>query len=266
MNPEAPIGIFDSGIGGLSIAMEIRRELPNEHLIYVADSGFAPYGERPPEEITQRCRRIAAFLLEQGVKTIVVACNTATAAAIHSLRTEFNLPVIGVEPGLKPAALNTRNGTIGILATRGTLSSDKYNRLVDQHGKQVRVISQICDGLADQVENGLIQSEETRKLLNSYLSPLLQQGVDTIALGCTHYPFLKPMIHELDSSLDIIDTSQAVARETRRRLEARDLQRPEGAQSQTRFFTSGEQQRVMFNARLLCQELLPEKAERLPEL
>ena len=266
MNSEAPIGIFDSGIGGLSIAMEIRRELPHEHLLYVADSGFAPYGEKSPLEIIQRCRKITAFLLAQGVKTIVVACNTATAAAIHSLRAEFDLPVIGVEPGLKPAALNTRNGTIGILATRGTLSSDKYSRLIDQHGKRVQVISQICDGLADQVENGLTRSDETRKLLNKYLSPLLQQGVDTIALGCTHYPFLKPMIHELDAGLDIIDTSQAVARETRRRLEALDLQRRNGPQGRTRFFTSGEQKSVMLNARQLCKDLVPETVEKLPDL
>ena len=266
MNSEAPIGIFDSGLGGLSIAMEIRQELPQEHLLYVADSAHAPYGERQPEEIEDRCRKIATFMLQQGVKTIVVACNTATAASAHSLRNEFDLPVIGVEPGLKPAALATRSGSIGVLATRGTLSSDKYNRLLDQHGKQVQVFSQICDGLADRIEHGQIHCNETRDLLKKYLAPLLRQRVDTIALGCTHYPFLKSMIHEQDSALNIIDTSGAVARETRRRLETLNLQRADGPRAEVRFFTSGKQEKVKHNAQLLCQGLVPEKVEKLPEL
>ncbi|MET0024967.1 MAG: glutamate racemase [Sedimenticola sp.] len=241
MKPTSPIGVFDSGIGGLSILNHLHRTLPNEDLVYVADNGFAPYGERSPDEIRSRSRHIARFLVGQDVKAIVVACNTATAVSIADLRQQFDLPIIGVEPGLKPAANRTRSGVIGILATQGTLGSEKYSHLVDRHGREVAVVSQVCNGLADRVEQGLIDNDETRSLLAGYLQPMIEQGADTIALGCTHYPFLIPEIRRITGeAMEIIDTGQAVASETARRLEAVNRNPQADRVGNVSFFSSGE--------------------------
>ena len=215
-----PIGVFDSGVGGLSILKEIRRELPNEDLLYVADSAHVPYGEKSVEYVERRSIAIAEFLIGSGAKAVVVACNTATAAAIHSLRGRFSLPIIGIEPAVKPAAEATRSGVVGILATSGTLASDRFSSLRSRFDSEVEVLVQPCTGLVEQVERADLESDATRKLLEKHLARLLDRGADVIVLGCTHYPFLAPLIREIAGpAVSLIDPSAAVAREVRRRLE-----------------------------------------------
>ena len=192
--PEAAIGVFDSGVGGLSVLREVRAALPAEDLLYVADSGAAPYGERPAEFIVERARAIVEFFFERQTKAIVVACNTATAVAIQSLRSRYPVPMIAIEPAVKPAAEQSRSGVIGILATSQTLASENFLRLAEKYGRGVRVLTQACPGLVEQVEKGDLQGDKTREMVAGYLAPLLAAGADTIVLGCTHYPFLISLI------------------------------------------------------------------------
>lgn len=223
---DAPIGIFDSGIGGLSVLRHIRLALPHEHLIYFADSGFAPYGEKPESAIIERCLAIADFLRTRQIKLLVVACNSATAAAISALRSRYpDLPLVGVEPGLKPSSLATRSGVVGVMATAATLSSQKFGTLL--HGivaeTGVRFILQPCHGLAAQIERGELYSPATVRLLHQYLEPILAEEADTIVLGCTHYPFVRPAMEDIlrrrtSAPIQIIDTGEPVARQTLRRL------------------------------------------------
>lgn len=240
MSQAAPVGVFDSGVGGLSVLLEIQRLLPNETLLYVADSGHVPYGEKTPEFIRQRSLVITDFLLEQGAKALVVACNTATAAAINELRAAYpQLPIIGMEPAVKPAAAATRSGVVGVLATTGTLQSAKFAALLDRFASDVRVITRPCPGLVELIEAGQLHSEVTRTLLRGYVEPLLAEGCDTLILGCTHYPFIKPLLLELvPPSVSLIDTGMAVARQLQRLLGERDLlaHSPGAA---TRLWTSG---------------------------
>jgi len=216
---DAPIGVFDSGVGGLSVLHEIRRELPHEDLLYVADSGHAPYGDKPGHHIEARSLAVSEFLLAQGAKAIVVACNTATSTAVATLRARYPVPVIAIEPAVKPAAASSRSGVVGILATSRTLGSDSFARLSARFGTSVDIVAQACPGLVERVEAGDLSGAETRALLTRYLAPLLERAADTIVLGCTHYPFLAPLIRELTGpSVSIIDPAAAVARELRRRL------------------------------------------------
>lgn len=246
---DAPIGIFDSGIGGLSVLRHVRSHLPHEHLLYVADSGYAPYGDKPEQAIVARSLAIADFLLARGAKALVVACNTATAAAIGGLRARYPaLPVVGVEPGLKPAAALTRSGTVGVLATEGTLASTKFTLLREQTAALtgVRFISQPCVGLADQVEKGELHSAATIMLIRRYVAPLIEQGADTLVLGCTHYPFVRRLIENATRSngappFPIVDTGEAVARQLLRLLTQQGLLRtPPGAGSLKAFTTGSE--------------------------
>ena len=225
MPNDAPVGVFDSGVGGLSVLREIRQLLPHERLFYVADSGHVPYGDKSPEFIRQRSQLIAGFLLEQGAKALVVACNTATAAAVLSLRETWpQLPIIGMEPAVKPAAAATRSGVVGVLATTGTLQSAKFAALLDRFASDVRVITQPCPGLVECVEAGELASPATRQLLQALVAPLLAQGCDTLILGCTHYPFIKPLLRQLvPASVSLIDTGEAVARHLQRLLAERGL-------------------------------------------
>jgi len=219
MDKNRPIGVFDSGVGGLSVLRRIRADLPHEKLLYVADSGHAPYGNKPDEFIAGRAVAITEFLLEQGVKAVVVACNTATAAAIVRLRARYPIPIIGIEPALKPAVALTRSGVVGILATGNTVRSDKFAHLLDQHGHRARVLVQPCPGLADCVEHGELSGPIPRALLERYLQPLLAEGVDTLVLGCTHYPFAIPVIEAIvGPQVQVIDPSPAVARQVQRLL------------------------------------------------
>ena len=240
MDNNNPVGVFDSGVGGLSVLRQIRADLPHETLLYVADSGHAPYGGQTLEFILRRSVAITEFLLERGAKVVVVACNTATAAAIAQLRRQFDIPVIGIEPAIKPAVAMTRSGVVGILATGHTVRSAKFADLLDRHGRQARVLAQPCPGLADCVEQGELGGLRPRILLERYLAPLLAEDADTLVLGCTHYPFLTPLIERLvGPEVSILDPSAAVARHLRNRLEALDLLADRGAPGGEGYFTSG---------------------------
>lgn len=238
---EAPIGVFDSGVGGLSVLAEIQRLLPNESLLYVADCGHIPYGEKTPEFIRQRCSVMAGFFREQGAKALVLACNTATVAGVADLRRDFpDWPIVGMEPAVKPAAAATRSGVVGVLATTGTLQSAKFAALLDRFAADVRVITQPCPGLVELIESGDLHSAELRQLLQSYVDPLLASGCDTIILGCTHYPFLKPMLKSMiPADISLIDTGAAVARQLQRLLAERDLLAA-GPNQAVRFWTSAD--------------------------
>lgn len=257
-----PIGVFDSGVGGLSVLRQIRAALPDEDLVYVADSGHAPYGTRPQQFIESRSIAIAKFLVAQEAKAIVVACNTATAAAIATLREKFDLPVVGMEPAVKPAVEATRSGVIGVLATSGTLESAKFASLVERFGSRSRVIVQPCPGLVEQVEKGDLAGIVTRELLERFLRPLLDQGADTVVLGCTHYPFIAPLLREMAPGVALIETGGAVSRQLARRLDEEALLAGQAGGGTERFWTSGDPQRLA--------DLLPQlwgcaaPVERLP--
>lgn len=242
MNPcAAPIGVFDSGVGGLSVLRHIREALPNEDMLYVADSAHAPYGTKTPEYIRARALALAQFFIEQGAKALVIACNTATAIAASELRERYALPIIGMEPAVKPAVAATRSGVIGVLATSGTLQSARYAALLENHGRGVRVVARAAHGLVECVERGETDSPYVRVLLGRYLEPMLQAGADTLVLGCTHYPFLRPAIHALvGDRMTLVDTGAAVARQVQRRLDAAGLLRRDNHPGKTRFWTSGD--------------------------
>lgn len=244
MSNNKPIGLFDSGVGGLSVLQHVQQLLPNEDILYVADSGYAPYGCKDEEFIEQRSRVITENLLEQGAKVIVIACNTATASIIEKFRKQYGIPFIGVEPGIKPAINISKNGSVGIMATVGTLSSTRYYELSNRFGRSVKLYNQACPGLADQVEAGQVDAPETLHLLNSFLSPLMQQQVDTIVLGCTHYSFLTSSIHKIvGESVSLVDTSRAIAEQLLRVLEQEKLTNLEGNETQSQgkvsYFTTG---------------------------
>ena len=225
---------------------EVRAALPAEDLLYVADSGAAPYGERPAEFIVERARAIVEFFFERQTKAIVVACNTATAVAIQSLRSRYPVPMIAIEPAVKPAAEQSRSGVIGILATSQTLASENFLRLAEKYGRGVRVLTQACPGLVEQVEKGDLHGDKTREMVAGYLAPLLAAGADTIVLGCTHYPFLISLIRAAAGpGVALIDPAQAVARELRRRLEAAALLGAGTTPGTERFWTSGSREQVL---------------------
>ena len=236
----APVGVFDSGVGGLSVLLEIRRQLPQESLPYVADSGYVPYGEKSPEQIRERSRAIAGFLLGQGAKALVVACNTATAAAVNDLRSIYDVPIIGMEPAVKPAAQATRSGIVGVLATTGTLQSAKFAALLDRFAGSVKVITQPCPGLVELIEQGELQGPRLEALLRGFTAPLLAAGCDTLILGCTHYPFVRDVLqHLLPPEVNLIDTGAAVARHLQARLVEAAMLAP-GPAAGERFWTSGD--------------------------
>ncbi|SHH20689.1 glutamate racemase [Massilia sp. CF038] len=228
VNADAPIGVFDSGVGGLSVLRHIQAQLPHEHLLYFADSGFAPYGNKPESVVAERSLAVAQFLVAQGAKALVVACNTATVAAIKLLRTHYPLmPIVGVEPGLKPAAAATRNGKVGVIATNVTIAGEKFLVLRDQitAASQAQFLLQGCPGLVEQIERGQLDDPATRAMLERFIAPLLQQGADTLVLGCTHYPFVQAAIETIiaehaQGEVKLIDTGHAVARQLARLLTA----------------------------------------------
>lgn len=242
---QAPVGLFDSGVGGLSVLREVRARLPDEALLYVADSGHVPYGEKSPEFIRERSQKIAEFLLGQGAKALVLACNTATAAAVADLRERYpELPIVGMEPAVKPAAAATRSGVVGVLATTGTLKSAKFAALLDRFASDVRVITQPCPGLVEQIEAGELDAPLTRELLQGWVEPLLAEGCDTLILGCTHYPFIEPVLRELvPESVSLVDTGAAVARHLQVLLDTRGL-RAVGPAAATRYWSSGDVQEM----------------------
>jgi len=221
------IGVMDSGVGGLSVLHHINRLMPYENLTYVADSQYAPYGNLNAKEITERCFEVADFLITQGVKAIVVACNTATAASIRLMRAKYTIPIIGMEPAVKPATLTSKKGVIGVLATVSTLNSTQFSTLLTTYSQHVQVHTQACTGLVECIELGEIESEKTKTLLTQYCSPLINLGVDTIVLGCTHYPFVHQLIKDIvGNDVTLIDTGVAVANHLQLTLENQALLTP----------------------------------------
>ncbi|WP_250472049.1 glutamate racemase [Caballeronia sp. GAFFF1] len=254
---DAPVGIFDSGLGGLSVLRAVRALLPHERLIYVADSLHAPYGERDDTFITGRTTAIGEWLVGQGVKALVVACNTATAQSIAHVRERLAIPLVGVEPGVKPAAAVSKTGVVGVLATQATLRSARFQSLLDRYAGNCRFICQPGHGLVQAVERCDTSSPELMALLESYLKPMLDAGADTLVLGCTHYPFLDRAIREIAGErLHIVDTSVAVARQLERLLDASGLRNADASVSTTPLFYStadGEPQRQLAASLLQIQ-------------
>ncbi|NIC43079.1 glutamate racemase [Aquabacterium sp. A08] len=260
----APIGVFDSGVGGLSVLREIRALLPGETLHYLADSGHAPYGDKTPAYVQARAEALVQALLAQGCKAVVVACNTVTGLSIRHLRERFpNVPIVAIEPAVKPAAAQTRSGVVGVLATRNTVHSPGLARLVAEHAHGVRVLAQACPGWVERVERGELDGPDTEAAVAEHLAPLLAQHADTLVLGCTHYPFLRPVIERVAGpGVAVLDPSAAVARELARRLEALRLRNPAGSGSE-RFWSSGDLARAAQVMGVLWPQ--PVAVERLAE-
>jgi glutamate racemase len=242
MRLSAPIGIFDSGVGGLSVLREIRRQLPYEDLIYIADQGHVPYGSRSLEQVRSYSETITRYLLSQETKIIVVACNTASAAALYHLRDTFpKLPFVGMEPAVKPAAEQTQSGVVGVLATPATFQGELFASVVERFANGVTVLQDTCPGLVDQIEKGELDTPETRVILGHALIPMLGQGIDQVVMGCTHYPFVIPLIQEIvGPDINVIDPAPAVARQVGRVLQARELQAAETQPGQAQYLTSGD--------------------------
>ena len=209
----AVIGVFDSGSGGLSVLREIRKILPDERYIYFSDNAYCPYGEKTAEFVTARSRAVTDLLLSKGAAAVVVACNTATAAAIASLRAEYSVPFVGMEPAVKPAASGTRSGVVGVLATAGTLRAAKYLNTKGQYADAVRIVERVGQGFVELVESLDLDSPHAESVVRTSLEPLLEAGADTIVLGCTHYPFLLPLMRRIaPADVRFIDPAPAVAR------------------------------------------------------
>ena len=244
------IGVFDSGVGGLSVLKAIRAALPHEDLIYVADSLFAPYGDKSPEYITQRTLKLGSWLESVGVRALTLACNTATSVAVKALREQTQLPVVAIEPAIKPAVALTQTGVIGVLATQQTVQSENVIGLCELHGQGKRIILQACPGWVELVEKGELHGEKTQMLVQKFIDPLVDEGVDTLVLGCTHYPFLQFVIERIyGKALNLLDPAQAVAKELVRRLdqlniEPKNKELPKFAEpsiaGRTRLMTTGD--------------------------
>lgn len=234
-----PIGIFDSGVGGTSIWKEIHTLLPYEDTIYLADSKNAPYGQKTKEEIISLSVKNTELLLSRGCKLIVVACNTATTNAISYLRENYKVPFIGIEPAIKPAALNSGTGTVGVLATKGTLSSSLFLKTSKDHAGEIILVEQEGVGLVPLIESGKINSTETKQLLINYIKPMLEANMDHMVLGCTHYPYLIPVLREiLPPHVSIIDCGTAVAKQTLAVLNKENLQNPKKTPGEIQFYTN----------------------------
>ena len=223
---ECPIEVFDSGLGGLSVLKEIHQLLPHENLIYVGDSVHAPYGDKSSNYVRERSQKITDFLLNQGAKAIVIACNTATAESADLLRANIDVPVIGLEPAIKPATQLSKNGVIAVLATQRTINSERLLGLTERYAQDKKVLAQACPGLVEQVEAYELSSDKTVSLLERYIHPLLDQGVDALILGCTHYPFLLPAIRNIvGNDIEILETGKPVALQLQRILKQHQLER-----------------------------------------
>ena len=235
-----PVGVFDSGIGGLSVLRDIRRRLPREDIVYFADSAHCPYGRRPEDEIRELTIHATTFLVEQGCKLIVIACNTASAMSLSLLRELFTVPIVGLEPAFKPAAQQTRNGRVGVMATEATLRGRSLLNLRSRFGEGIQVIALPCPGLVEAIESGDTGSPEVESLLARCLSPMIEAHVDTLVLGCTHYPCVRDAIFKLmGDHVTIIDSGGAVARQVQRVLEREECICSGPLPGNVRAFTSG---------------------------
>jgi glutamate racemase len=243
----APIGIFDSGVGGLTVLRSIRDQLPNQDLIYVADQAHVPYGPRTLEEVRGFADAITRFLMGLGCPLIVVACNAASAAALKTLRQTFpDTPFVGMEPAVKPAAEQTQTGIVGVLATPATFQSELYASVVERFANGVEILQDPCPGLVGQIEKGDLQGPQTRLILEKAIRPMLEKGIDTIVLGCTHYPFVIPLIQEIaGENVRVIDPAPAVARQTVRMMESHQIQVSSQEIGKTTCFTSGEPGKII---------------------
>ncbi|MBS1248776.1 MAG: Glutamate racemase [Chloroflexi bacterium] len=238
---QRPIGVFDSGVGGLSVLRAIHDRLPNEDVIFIADQAHVPYGPRPREEVREFAERITRYLLDRGAKLIVVACNTASAAALRALRETFpEVPFVGMEPAVKPAAERTRSGVVGVLATPATFQGELYASTVERFAQGVVVLQDTCPGLVGQIEKGDLEGKETRRILENALRPMLAQGMDRVVMGCTHYPFIIPLIKRIvGDDIEVVDPSLAIARQVERLLDQYDLRKVDGKAGRIRFMTTG---------------------------
>lgn len=251
-NPN-PIGVFDSGVGGLSVLRAIHQAYPEESLIYLADQDHVPYGPRTLEQVRGFSEAITRYLLGQDAKMIVVACNTASAAALHYLRRTFpHVPFVGMEPAVRPAAEHTQTGVVGVLATVATFQGALYASVIERFANGVIVLQDTCPGLVNQIEAGKLEAPETRAILEAALHPMLAQGIDTVVLGCTHYPFVIPAIQEVvGPKVRVIDPAPAVARQVGRILDLQLLRAPVGQDGGIRVITSGEPSRLESHLSLL---------------
>ena len=257
----APIGIFDSGLGGLSVLEAIHRQLPDESLIYVADSHYAPYGEKSDVFVRARSRALTKWLIARQAKMVVVACNTATTHAIASLRNEFTLPFVGVEPGVKPAVQASTTGIVGVLATAATLRSARFQTLLDQQAHEVRFVCQAGHGLVELIEHGGVNGSEMDALLRRYLTPMIEQGADTIVLGCTHYALLSPGIRRLfGDDLTLVETGHAVARRVDHQLGELGLRAAPRSKASIGYFSTAQAEADLAPLRQLTWRISPESA------
>ena len=242
ISSNSPIGIFDSGVGGISVLRAIRAQMPEESVIYFGDQGHIPYGPRPMEQIREFSEAITRFLLQQDAKIIVVACNTASAAALKSLRETFPaVQFVGMEPAVKPAAEHTHTGKVGVLATPATFQGALYASVVERFANGVGLFQNTCPGLVQEIEHGNLSGEETRRILEDALGPMLEKNIDTVVLGCTHYPFVIPLIQQIvGDSVRVIDPAPAVAKQTGRLLEANGLRSNSGSKGAVTLYTSGD--------------------------
>ncbi|HEX9012724.1 MAG TPA: glutamate racemase [Anaerolineaceae bacterium] len=243
VDPSSPLGIFDSGVGGLSVLRAVRARLPGESAHYFADQGHVPYGQRSLAEVRAFSEGAARFLLGRGVKLIVVACNTASAAALHFLRERFpETPFVGMEPAVKPAAETTHSGVVGVLATPATFQGELYASVLERFAQGVTVLQETCPGLVAQIESGALDAAETRQILERALQPMLARGADTLVMGCTHFPFVIPLIQQIAGpGVRVIDPAPAVARQVERVLASRSLLNPAKTPGRLNFYTSGDQ-------------------------
>jgi len=242
-NNTAPIAVFDSGVGGLSVLRAIQQQFPGEDILFLADQAHVPYGSRSLEEVRQFSEEITRYFLAQGAKLIVVACNTASAAALYHLREVFpQIPFVGMEPAVKPAAEHTLSGIVGVLATPATFQGELYNSVVERFADGVSLMQDTCVGLVEQIEAGNLDGGESRRILETALSPMLSAGIDTVVLGCTHYPFVIPLIQEIvGPDVRVIDPAPAIARQVGRLLEHHALMRARPDGGTTRYLTTGRE-------------------------
>lgn len=258
-----PIGIFDSGVGGLSVAREIRRALPSEDLLYVADTAYCPYGDRPIEEVRTRALAVGRYVQDAGAKLLVAACNTASGAALEDLREALTIPVVGLEPAVKTAVARTRARRVGVMATSGTLRSERFARLVRAYADGVEVLSQPCPGLADLIEEGHLDGDVLRARLEELTRPLREAGVDVVVLGCTHYLFVAPALGQvLGPEVTLVDSAPAIARRTAQILDEARARRDAG-EGGFRVLTTGEAEKVEPVVRRLWGEPVQVAAARI---
>jgi len=268
-NDLSPIGIFDSGVGGLSVLRAIREQMPEESVIYFGDQGHIPYGPRPMEQIRNFSEAITSFLLQRHAKIIVVACNTASAAALKYLRERFpDVQFVGMEPAVKPAAEQTTTGKVGVLATPATFQGALYASVVERFANGVELFQNTCTGLVQEIEQGNLNGTETRQILESALLPMLEKNIDTVVLGCTHYPFVIPLIQEIvGEKVRVIDPAPAVAKQAKRLLEAGGMKSQKSGRGHIQFYTSGEPDELKsLLPKLLGESGDVEKAEWMEDL